>query len=111
MIGPTRGAGMRSRWTTPRRELRWIGRSAACALPLGPPSSANLLGGHGVVGLLPIAFLGAALLAVTIWMIGRWGARPPVLPAGVAPQPRAQSGDGERPVTRPAGTRAPAATP
>ncbi len=61
-----------------------------CGLPLGPPAAGHMLGAHGIVSLLPVAFVGVALVLATAWMARRWGGRPPVLPAGVTPPPRPQ---------------------
>lgn len=46
----------------------------------GIPASSNLLD-HGAGGLLPVALALLALLAAFAWMVRRWGARPPALPA------------------------------
>ena len=80
---------------TPRRVSR--GAAIGCgAVPLGGgPASPDLLSGHGIADLLPMALALLLLAAAAIWMIRRWGARPPVLPPGAkppappAPEPRA----------------------
>lgn len=95
-----------SRSSGPRGDAIWCGG----VLPGGGASS-NLLG-HGVVDLLPMALIGLLLLAATIWMVRRWGARPPVLPPGVSPPspPAAEPRAGELPARPPVPAARPAGT-
>lgn len=72
--------------STPRRS-----RSALwCGVPVGPPTTAHMLS-DGISSLAPALLAGGALVAAAIWMINRWGAKPPALPPGVAPEPRERS--------------------
>lgn len=94
--------------SSPRGGAIWCG-----GIPLGGQASPDLLSGHGVVDLLPMAFLGLLLVAATIWMIRRWGARPPVLPPGVnppSPSPAVAPRAGEAPAARPPAAALPAAS-
>lgn len=92
---------------TARRAFRG-GRAIWCGgvLPGGQASS-NLLG-HGAVELLPMVMIGLLLAAATIWMVRRWGARPPVLPPGVEPpSPPAEPHADELPARAPVPERRP----
>lgn len=56
-------------------------------VPIGGQASSNLLGGHGVLQLVPGALAVAVLLAALVLLVRRFGARPAVLAPGQTPPP------------------------
>ncbi len=91
-----------------RTDVRKVGGGGMmlCGTPLGTPLPVDPFPGGGGVGLLSLAFLALVLGALTVWMIGRWGARPAALPAGTTPPARER-----QPARYPRGLPAPAGAP